>query len=231
MIKILKSVLVLSLMLFTAYSFAGTKIYIPADIIDLTRLLPPPPAQDSKATAAEIAEILNFQDKRSPEMTDYARKDQVISVFRFATVLGDNFNETNLPLTAKFFENIHATAGLIVDHAKDYWKRPRPSVFDSRVKPCVSIPANGAYPSGHSTAGNLFAIILANMIPEKSELIFNRGWEFGMNRVIGGVHYRSDVDAGRTSATIIAYELFQNAEFQNDYDRSRTEIRKLLGLN
>jgi acid phosphatase (class A) len=238
--KLAKKFLVLTLLILTSYIYGGdvkvtnetaAKIYVAADAINLVNLLPPPPAMDSKETAGEIEEMLRFQNTRTPAMVDYAQKDQTISVFRFATVLGDNFNEGNLPFTAGFFRNVQSNASLFIDPAKDYWKRPRPSNYDRRIIPCLTIPKSAAYPSGHSTEGNLFAIILANMIPEKRAVIFNRGWEFAMNRVIGGVHYPSDAMAGRISAALIAQELFGNAGFKKDYETSKAEIRKALGLS
>lgn len=208
---------------------AKGKAYVsPADV-DLTKLLPPPPAQDSEQTKKEIREILAFQRDRTAKMTEYASADQTISVFRFADVLGEKFTKENLPFTAEFFDSVISNAADIVGPAKDFWKRPRPSAFDPRVKPCVKVPTNAAYPSGHSAAGNLMAIILANMLPEKSAEIYRRGWDFAVNRIIGGVHYRSDSEAGRMAATVVAAFMFNNAEFKADYEKSKEEVRGALG--
>ena len=217
--------------LFSACSlYASTKVYVPATDVDLTKILPPPPAQDSAQTKKEIDEMLAFQESRTDKMVKYAQADQEISVFRFSDIMGEKFTKENLPFTGEFFHNVTANASIISGPAKDFWKRPRPSVFDARVKPCVKVPPNAAYPSGHSTAGNLMAIILANMVPEKSAEIYGRGWDFAVNRIIGGVHYRSDSEAGRMAATVIAAFMFRNPDFMADYERSRTEIRKALGL-
>jgi len=208
---------------------AEGKIYVTTAQLEIVRLLPPPPAQDSDITKKEIEEILDFQENRTETMVEYAQADQDISVFRFSDIMGEKFTKEDLPVTAEFFHNVTATASAISGPAKDFWKRPRPSVFDARVKPCVKVPSNAAYPSGHSTAGNLMAIILANMVPEKSAEIFDRGWAFAVNRIIGGVHYRSDSEAGRIAATLIAQRMFESSDFKADYERSKAEIRKALG--
>jgi acid phosphatase (class A) len=231
--RFLKIALVLSIALSFAAGvmYAKGKTYVaPADI-DLTKLLPPPPAQKSAQTEKEINEILDFQKNRTKEMIDYAVADQTISVFRFSDILGENFIKEKLPFTAEFFANVTNTASDVVSPAKDFWNRPRPSAWDSRVKPCVKVPTNAAYPSGHSTAGNLMAIILANMLPEKSAEIFNRGWAFAVNRIIGGVHYRSDSEAGRIAATLIAADMFKNSDFKADFEKSKAEVRKALGYD
>ncbi len=228
-----KIVLVLSVALILAAGvlYAKGKTYIAPSDIDLTKLLPPPPTQDSIQTKKEIKEILDFQKNRTKEMVDYAIADQTITVFRFSDILGENFTKEKQPFTAEFFDNLISNERDITDPAKDFWKRPRPSVYDSRVKPCVKVPVNPAYPSGHSAAGNLMAIILANMLPEKSAEIFNRGWAFAVNRIIGGVHYRSDAEAGRIAATLIAADMFKSREFKADFEKSKAEIRKALGYD
>jgi acid phosphatase (class A) len=218
-----------SVLLSTCMLYASAKVYVPATDVDLTKILPPPPAQDSVRTKNEIAEILDFQESRTDKMVKYAQADQEISVFRFSDIMGDKFTRENLPFTEEFFHNVTANASIISGPAKDFWKRPRPSVYDPRVKPCVKVPPNAAYPSGHSTAGNLMAIILANMVPEKSAEIYGRGWDFAVNRIIGGVHYRSDSEAGRMAATVIAAFMFKNPDFLADYERAKAEIRRALG--
>jgi acid phosphatase (class A) len=210
---------------------AKGKDYVkPADV-DLTKLLPPPPAQDSEQTKKEIKEILDFQKNRTAKMVECAVADQDVDVFRFADVLGANFTKEKLPFTAGFFNRVLGNELDITEPAKDFWKRPRPGAYDSRIKPCIRAPVNPSYPSGHSAAGNLMAIILANMLPEKSADILRRGWEFAMNRVIGGVHYRSDAESGKLAATLIAAYMFNNSGFKADYERSKAEVRKALGYD
>jgi acid phosphatase (class A) len=222
--------LVFSLLLafFSLAAFATGKTYITAADIDLTKLLAPVPSVES--TKAEIEEMLKLESSRDSAAVEYARSDTGDDIFRFSTVLGPAFKKADMPVTEGFFEQIVHNEKSVIDPAKVYWKRIRPSVFDPRLHPCVRVPLSGSYPSGHSTFGNLSAIILADMIPEKKAEIYKRGWEFAMNRVIGGVHYPSDIQAGRIAAAIIAAALFRNAEFKADFEKSKAEIRKAIGL-
>lgn len=197
--------------------------------VDLTRLLPPP-AKDSEQNRADLAEILNIQAKRSQTQVNEAIADQEVSVFRFANVLGPQFEPTKLPLTDALFVRVLATSKAVSEPAKDFWKRLRPSNEDPKVKPCVKVPGNASYPSGHAMAGALMALLLADMVPEKRSEILSRGWEFGWNRVIGGVHYPSDVEAGRLAGALLATLLFSDKEFNKDYTMSKAELRNVLGL-
>ncbi len=203
------------------------KPYATASQVDLVRLVPPPPGEED--TRRELAAMFLLQQHRSPADEAACQADAEISIFRFADVLGDSFTPQALPKTRALFERALASSKQAVDPAKDHFARPRPPLADSRIKPCVKLPTNGAYPSGHSTAGNLMATLLADMLPEKAAELRARGRLFGDHRVLGGVHYPSDVDAGRLAAAALAQALFMDPEFQDDFQAARAELRKALG--
>ena len=206
------------------------KTYIAEGETDLTRFLPPPPANDSVATKKELDELFRWQSNRTPDQIAFAKADANISVFRFADVLGPVFTEASLPITAKFFKDATVNVETLIIYAKSYYHRTRPYILDARIQPVLPKPNNDSYPSGHSTAGHFYAIILADMIPEKTAALYARGESFALNRVIGGVHYPTDVEAGKLSGTIIAEEMFTSFEFRKDFERARDELRKALNL-
>jgi acid phosphatase (class A) len=100
--------------------------------------------------------------------------------------------------------------------------------------PCAPLQPKPAYtysyPSGHSTFGVTTAILLAAMVPEKREELFARGWEYGHNRVIGGVHFPTDVEAGRIEATAMVALMMRNEGFKQDLAAAKAELRQALGL-
>ncbi|WP_292259708.1 hypothetical protein [Mesorhizobium sp.] len=61
--------------------------------IDLTMILPPPPANDSAETKAELGEVLILQVTRTPEMEKRAIADAGEDVWRFADVMGPKFSK------------------------------------------------------------------------------------------------------------------------------------------
>jgi acid phosphatase (class A) len=101
--------------------------------------------------------------------------------------------------------------------------------------PCLPVESSPAYsfsyPSGHSTFGAMTAILLANMIPEKRAELFARGWQYGESRVIGGVHFPTDVESGRIEATAMVALMMQNPDFKTDFAAARAELRRSLGLS
>jgi acid phosphatase (class A) len=211
-----------------AFTFAADKPKS-APVADLTLLLAPPPAQDSQQTQDEIKELHHFQDTRTKDQEAYAQADVDKNIFRFQTVLGDKFTAENLPLTAAIFDRALKAAKDTVDPAKNFFNRTRPFVADPTIKPSVTLDTAPSYPSGHATAGTVMAILLADMVPEKKAEIFKRGWEYAQNRLVGGVHYRSDVEAGRISGTVIAAMLLKDKKFMVDFNAAKAELRTALG--
>ncbi|RUU79628.1 phosphatase PAP2 family protein, partial [Mesorhizobium sp. M7A.T.Ca.TU.009.01.1.2] len=119
--------------------------------VDLTMILPPPPANDSAQTKAELGEVLTLQVTRTPQMVASAVADAEENVWRFADVMGPKFNKETLPKFSAFFDRVVATEGAVVDPAKDVWKRPRPHQLSDLVKPAVKLSNSGSWPSGHAT--------------------------------------------------------------------------------
>jgi acid phosphatase (class A) len=203
-----------------------------AQEVNLVDLLPPPPANDSAKTKQEVGQILSIQVTRTPEMEARAKADAEETIFRFAdTVDNPKFMKENLPKFSAFFDRVLATEGAVVDPAKDVWKRTRPHLlYPDLIKPAVPLSKSGSYPSGHTTAGTLMGVVLANMLPEKRDAIMARAWEFGWNRVIGGIHYPTDIEAGRISGITIAETIMQHEDYKTEFAAAKAELRSALGM-
>lgn len=206
------------------------KPFITNKDVDLTMILPPPPANDSAETKAELGEVLTVQVTRTPEMEARAIADAEENVWRFADVMGPNFNKDKLPKFCAFFDRVVETEGAVVDPAKDVWKRPRPHQLSDLVKPVVKLSSSGSWPSGHATVGTMMGIILSDMVPERRAEIMARAAEFGHNRIVGGIHYPSDVEMGKISGSVIAAVLLNRDDFKAEYDVARAELRSDLGM-
>ncbi|AZO53295.1 MULTISPECIES: phosphatase PAP2 family protein [unclassified Mesorhizobium] len=206
------------------------KPFITNKDVDLTMILPPPPANDSAETKAELGEVLTMQVTRTPEMEARAIADAEENVWRFADVMGPNFNKDKLPKFSAFFDRVVETEGAVVDPAKDVWKRPRPHQLSDLVKPVVKLSSSGSWPSGHATVGTMMGIILSDMVPEKRAQIMARAAEFAHNRIVGGIHYPSDVEMGKISGSVIAAVLLNREDFKAEYEVARAELRSDLGM-
>jgi acid phosphatase (class A) len=73
-------------------------------------------------------------------------------------------------------------------------------------------------------------IVLSNMVPEKRAEIMARAAEYAHNRIVGGIHYPSDIEAGRITGTVIAAKLQTQDDFNAGFTAARAELRGVLGL-
>lgn len=208
---------------------ASTATYLDPAQIDTTRFLAPPPGE--AATRREIEQMLVLQQQRTPAQAERSVADLEQSIFRFSDVMGERFRKEDLPRTARLFETLYRTESILNKQGKEKWQRTRPPLFDQRIQPVARYYSSGSYPSGHSAFAYLSGIVLAEMVPEKRAQIFARASEFGENRVLGGVHYPSDIEAGRRLATMIAVLIQGHPAYQSDFAAARKELRGRLGLD
>lgn len=195
--------------------------------IDASRLLPPPPMAGSDAAKAEIAELHAIAASSSAELVEKARHDDGDEKpDMFNTALG--FDLTALPLTAKLLNEVAKQEEIESKAAKSYFHRDRPWIVDASIKTCVPVkpgPAATSYPSGHTSLGFAMGVVLASVVPEKSQAVLARASEFGELRLVCGMHFRSDIVAGQEFGTVLALTLMQKPEFKAAMEASRAELR------
>jgi acid phosphatase (class A) len=119
----------------------------------------------------------------------------------------------------------------LLDTPKNFYQRPRPFLTEQGplcVTPSESLARQGSYPSRHAGTGWLYGLLLGEIEPARADALIARGRAFGESRVVCGLHYQSDVDAGRLGATALVAALHGDAEFDADLDAARAEVASLL---
>jgi acid phosphatase (class A) len=223
-------VAVLLLSLPAASSWAAEPYYMAPAEADLVDVLGPPPAPGSDAAKADMDAVMAAQKTRTPADEAAARADNTISVFDFATVLGPDFAPDKTPFATAFFQHVLDDGFAAVGVAKDHFARTRPFGQNSDLHPLITIKPTQSYPSGHASFAYLDGILLADMVPEKAPAIFTRAAEIAQHRVVAGVHFPTDIQAGRISASVIDNVLLHDAKFMADYDKAKAEVRHAVGL-
>ncbi len=198
--------------------------YIEVSALDLSTILPPPPAAGSPESKSEIETLIELQSTATPEDFARARKDEKRDPSAFTNVLGSWFTEENLPVTFQLLNNAEKESQSISEKIKRLWKRPRPPVIDNRVQARINLPSSPSYPSGHSLQGAEWALILAQLAPDKKDALLERGKNFGQSRVVGGVHYPSDMVAGQLLGEKLFAQLMENPAFQEDLKQAKKEF-------
>lgn len=194
---------------------------------DPALLLPPPPADGSAAAKAELAEIQALQSHRTPEQLARAKSDDTTeNATIFAGILGPAFNLDKLPATAKMLKDVRNDEKEAAAAAKDFFKRNRPWIVDPKLKSCSKEDApQSSYPSGHATMGYSMGIILAALVPEKSQAILARAAEYSENRLVCGMHFRRDIEAGQVLGMMVGLTLMRDTGFHAEYEAAAAELR------
>lgn len=198
---------------------------------DPATLLPPPPADGSDRQVAELAELHRIEVARTPQAFAKAGADgKNETVTMFAETLGPSFDIAKLPATAKLFSRIGADEESISKKFKTYFHRTRPYSVDGTLHRCANKPGKStqtSYPSGHATVAYAMGAVLAKLLPPHAGAILARSSEFAENRLICGVHYRSDIEAGHVLGILIAERLEEDPEFRAEFNASKAELRAI----
>ncbi|HKE21008.1 MAG TPA: phosphatase PAP2 family protein [Bryobacteraceae bacterium] len=213
------------------------KVLTPADI-DPGRLLPPPPADGSESQRQELKEVERLVDTRSKERFAQAKWDnQHEDPTAFASTLGLAFDLTKLPATAKLLALVMNDQSMAANGAKAYFHRRFPvaaapdaaAVYrtwscDEDVKKPADRPLR-SYPSGHATMGYSVGIVLAALMPEKSQAILARAADYAYSREVCGDHYHSDVEASHALGNAVGEMLLSSAGLKSQIEAARAELR------
>lgn len=195
-------------------------------------MLPAPPASDSQAGKADLAELHRIEALRTESDIAHAQADEAErDIFVFKSVLGEGFNAPALPLTAALSADVEEDETADAEPIKRPFHRVRPYNFDKSLHPvCHTTDKDNSYPSGHAMTGYLQALVLASMLPEKKDAIFARAADYAHNRLVCGVHYPSDVEAGKTIAYALFAVMADEPHFKTERAAAEVELRKALGL-
>ena len=208
------------------------RTYLTGSTADFVAIFPAPPAQDSPATRAELAELLELQKNRSATDVAAARADRKTRIQRFYGALGfPEGAEPHLPLLLELAERVEDDTRPYVRAAKDKFRRLRPYEIEPRMEPCIDhVRGDLSYPSGHANYGYVMAYLLLDMVPEREAQLLARADEFARQRMVCGVHFRSDIEAGRQGARWLAFEFSANPEYRQDANAAMAELRAALQL-
>lgn len=160
---------------------------------------PAPPEAGSKEDKADLAAVLAWQKRRSPR--DCARANSGAHA-GYEEFFGD-ISPFSRPLPADagaIFNRVKTETDGAAADIKDIFKRLRPFFRDPELEPCLGRIGGMSYPSGHATISRLFALMLSDLVPSEKRVFLKRADEAALDRVIGGVHHPSDIEAGKKLA-------------------------------
>ncbi len=208
--------------------------YLPKESLpNSLELLGPPPAANSAALARDEEARAAAMPLRGSARAKLARLDADLQfpqpAKNFSCAMGVDISEARTPHLYTLMQKVLTDAGLSTYGVKNTYNRVRPFVVHNEGT-CFPeqeslLRTDGSYPSGHTAAGWAWALVLAQINPERADRLFRRGLEFGQSRVICNAHWQSDVDAGRTMGAATVAVLQNNPEFIADLNAARKEVQ------
>lgn len=202
-------------------------------------ILAAPPREGSALQRAELGVVRSLRQPRNDLRWAQAIADNEIDpLAAFAAPFGRTLTPDDMANSLRLLSRLNTDITAAYEKAKEEFARPRPFVTDAAIEICVTDEAgrarlanSKAYPSGHAAFGWAWALLFAEAAPERADAILERGRAYGDSRVVCGVHYPSDVEAGRLIGAAVVARLRADPQFSADFAILRAELRQALRLS
>ncbi len=176
---------------------------------------PPPPEFGSPEYLADLAEVRQLSDTRTPEQLAIAQFwgtaaanpagwSGYVAELALALAARRHFDERKTARLLAVLQMAEMDASIACWEAKYHYRTIRPWQVDPAITTPVGRPNFPAYPAGHSCGVSAAAGVLAGSFPSEAERMRALVEEAGLARIYGGVHFRFDVEAGQQLGAAVA---------------------------
>ncbi|MGX1789098.1 acid phosphatase [Bosea sp. NPDC055332] len=204
-----------------------------SDLPDSLALLGPPPETGSAALARDEEARKATLPLRDTARSKLAYTDADLTfpqaADNFSCAMGVRIDGKRTPRLYAMTQKMLSDFGLSTYGVKNKYNRVRPFVVHNeatcRADQEAILRSDGSYPSGHTAAGWGWALIFAQINPERADALLKRGIEFGQSRVICNAHWQSDVDAGRIMGAATVARLQTDPIFLADLKVAKAEVK------
>lgn len=173
-----------------------------------------PPAFTSAEFKAQLAEVRQISDTRTPEQLNIAVKwadgagtftppghwNQIASDL----IRTNAINDLRAARIMAYTNMAIMDAGICCWDAKYAYWLIRPSQADPKITTPVGLPNFPSYTSGHSSFSGAASKMLAFFFPNDAKSLTDMATEASLSRLYGGIHYRMDCEIGISSGNKIA---------------------------
>lgn len=207
--------------------------YLSADAVpDSLALVPAPPAAGSAGFALDEQVSREARALRGTPRFAQAQRDAELAfpegARQFSCAIGLDVDVQKTPALYRLLERSRIDASAATRSAKHQYQRARPFMVNDEPT-CTpddeeGLRKNGSYPSGHTSIGWAWALILSEIAPDRADAIQARGRNYGESRLVCNVHWQSDILEGRFMGAAAVARLHDNAAFNRDLLAARKEI-------
>lgn len=201
--------------------FAKVKPFLTDSLGIIAMRPPPPPSTNSEQFKKETEEVLWYSQNPTRERMAIVHfwadgAGTYTPAGHWDAIAADEFIKENYSEVrwARNFALINMAlmdAAINCWDAKYYYFNPRPSQANAGIKTLTGVPNFPAYTSGHSTFSAAAATVLSHLLPDRADKFNDMAQEASMSRLYGGIHYRSDCQAGLESGKKIGEKAVERA--------------------
>lgn len=211
----------------------ATPPYFTGDAASLFVILPPAPRDGD---ARDEADRRIFRSTRALEGTarwQMAAADAQLSAAQmlkhFSCSLDIELTPEQAPRMVALAQKASREAAASAGKAKDFYKRHRPFVVDEGPLCVAKSTVEGSfdYPSGHTTAGWAWGLVLSQVDPARAAPLLARGRAIGDSRVVCGMHNASAVEGARMLTGAAFAAISASPLYQADLAWARKELQDL----
>lgn len=201
------------------YTITPTKAlpehYLDHDILsELKTKIPEMPKEKSLEQKKDEAELARLQKNRTPGDCKRAESEVVVTLKNFYGKPYGSLDDAQIAKLTPMIDKIRSEYGFYIGEFKKTYARKRPFQYIKKIKPCITVEETPAYPSGHATLATFYASILSDIYPEQSTAFKVRSEEIAQDRILGGVHHPSDIQAGKILGQLLYEELKKSPRYQ-----------------
>ena len=176
----------------------------------------PPAPPDQTTTLAEIAELKALaagRDDAAQSLVTYW--DAGSPAYRWVEIAVAAHNA--LPSGPPFSRPMSLVTVAMSDamiaawDAKYTYNRPSPATIDGALVTLLDAPAVPSYPSEHAVAAGAAATVLSYLFPNDAAKYAAMAEEAAYSRLVAGVNYPSDIDAGLALGRAVGQKVVERA--------------------
>jgi acid phosphatase (class A) len=176
---------------------------------------PKAPALGSAVDEDDLLITLAAQAARTDDQKNEAITDQHYSITLITGVIDPAF-ATKYPEVLGVLKNAENDAFVITSRLKKENARLRPFVQHPTLVVPLFPAGDYSYPSGHASGSELQARLLGLLFPDRADDLLKRARQVADGRVVAGVHYASDTEAGEKLGDLLFQQLEANPKFKQD---------------
>ncbi|MBL6664629.1 MAG: phosphatase PAP2 family protein [Rickettsiales bacterium] len=187
-------------------------------------LLKNPSLPASKKYKDEVRYIIKLQQNPDLGEIEEAFKERHLEPEMVATFVNKNLTRDKCQKLYQLLDRVHQTSRVVTSNAKNYWDMKRPYVAIETIKPLIAAHSNPAYPSGHTTGSYTIARVLSMVFPKQKSEFISRAQEIAEHRILVGMHFPQDIEAGKELSLLIVGGLIQDKHFLKDLEKAKKEV-------